>query len=317
MDHMDSNSDHGYLRDAGEVDYAGDQGLQGDLSWAGLDPNHFTANAAFDTQSYQYAEPHQVNNSPYGNYGFQQSSFLQQDYTTPSSVYQQISRPSPSYGSLPYNSSMALNSSMNGHGYPATDDSFDNLYNSQPVESATISPHALDRYDARRNDNLGVSLQSRTQRAEEDPHANLISFREPWRQDFGQPHNSQLQSSMGVRAEVAQSRQTVQPRTLDPDQPPTTSWSSTSTTIARPNVANKKRPGDNTAHDSKSTVRITHPKLLAELAHNNVQNNLTSDRNPAPQNRGTAVPYAPFLAFSGLPVELDIKGKSISFLKFT
>lgn len=311
MDQMDPNGDPGYLHDT-DIDY-GDQAIHGDLPWPSLDPNHFTANAPFDTQSYQYAEPHQVSNSPYGNYGFQQSNFLQQDYNATSPVYQHMSRPSSGYGTLPYDSSMALNPSMNVHGYPATDNTFDNLYNSQAVGSATISPHALDRYDGRRNDNLGATLQSTTQRAEGTAHANLDSFRDPWRQDFGHPPSNQLQRNVNVRADVVPSPQPLQSRTLDPIQPPTTSWPSVSTS-ARANVAIPKPQGDNSIQDSKHTVRITHSEILAGLgnAQSNVPNNLALDRNFASPIRVTPVPHAPFLAFSGSPVDLDIKGKSMS-----
>jgi hypothetical protein len=283
MNNSSLNGSHGFPQDGS--DYAVDPNLLNDSAWA-LPPDQYAHHDNFTQQSFQQ---YPTNTPSYGGYALPQgSSYPTPSYTTAYNQQYQHSNHLDHYPLSQFGLPPSQGSSVNQQSYTAGHTTFP--YTTFGQETATISPHALQKTD------LNIPQQQRALKSNEVQR--VVDSNSTFSQNWDHNVARQYQQQNAINPAGLYSQQG--PTGSDLVQYPASSAgfpASSGQALGHQSqgIDASKTPVVRKAKSTtrQSTLRVTHPDLLSATENN-------------PSRR---LSYAPFLVIDEEPIDLEVIGK--------
>lgn len=284
MNNSSLNGSHGFPQDGS--DYAVDPSLLNDSAWT-LPPDQYAHHENFTPQ--QSFQQYPSNAPSYGGYALPQgSSYPTQSYTTAYNPQYQQSNHLDHYPLSQFGLPTSQGPPVNQQSYPAGHNTFP--YTSFGQETATISPHALQKTD------LNIPQPQRALKSNEVQRVvdSNTSFSQNWNHNVARQYQPQgVINPIGLYSQQAPpSSDLLQYPSLNAgftaNSGQTLGYQSQGIDAAKTPMVRKTK-----STTRQSCLRITHPDLLSATENN-------------PSRR---LSYAPFLVIDEEPIDLEVIGK--------
>lgn len=291
MNNSSLNGSHGFPQDGS--DYAVDPSLLNDSAWV-LPPDQYAHHDNFTSQ--QNFQQYPTNAPSYGGYALPQgSSYSTPSYTTAYSPQFQHSNHLDHYPLSQFGLPPSQGPPVNQPSYAAGQSTFP--YTNFGQETATISPHALQKTD------LNIPQPQRAFKSNEVQRAvdSSSTFSQTWDHNVaGQYQQQNTVNPIGLYSQQnPPGSELVQYPSLSVGFPATSGqplgYQSQGIDASKTPVVRKAK-----SMTRQSFLRVTHPDLLAATENN-------------PSRR---LSYAPFLVIDEEPVDLEVIGKGQLTLSF-